>query len=87
MKLKLTIERDADARPTQMDFQFQVLIYDRAEYLKDKGNGHVHTEWGGVEFGNSWTSAIQHAKQMVEKDPRYLCVVHDRMNRKTDVEL
>jgi len=82
------IELEDDQKPTHLDFQFCVAVYLREEYLKDKTKtSNLYSDWGGIEFGNSWKSGVQHAKDIVKKNPEYLCVVIDKMNRKKPLEV
>lgn len=84
MKTYSIIDTD-ERKHTQLDFQFHLSIHVRHEYLAT-GDGHIYSEWGGVEFDNSWKGGIKRAKEIVHKNPEYLCVLTDRMNRKKPLE-
>jgi hypothetical protein len=73
---------DDNRKNTHLDYQFVVAVC-----LRDESKTHLYSDWGGIEFGNSWKAGIEHAKEIVKKHPDYLCVVIDRLNRKKPLEI
>lgn len=77
-----------EEKSTHLDSQFCLAIYLTSE-LTELGAkaGNLYSEWGGIEFGNTWSSGIARANEIVNKNPEYTCILIDRMNRKKPLEI
>jgi hypothetical protein len=81
-------EEKENKRSLNMQFQFCLAVYLRSEYESDKDKAsNLYSEWGGVEFSNSWQAGIDHGKEICKKNPEYICVLIDRMSRKQPLEI
>lgn len=79
------MKTETEDRHTHLDWQFCIAVYLKTDNKETQS--HLFSEWSGIEFGNSWKAGIERAKQICAKNPEYMCVLIDRMNRKKPLDI